>query len=227
MSRRHLGTHGRSTPLRRVWDAVVREFSPPPAPRPRPSTEQLAEGHLAVGTIDDAVEDGPSDVQGPDMLVISAETPEGGTLHRRAACPLSMPGSGRDLIGQAVTFRHTTLDPDFVDDVLVVRWPDKVRKALEPFRPTGPGAVRARIWHFLAQCGAVLTVGGILGTVVMLIGVIFTKGELFADLPAWFRPGVALAASAGAAVLGPAAFAVCSSRVRAALVHPSRSSGSR
>ena len=61
-------------------------------------------------------------------------------------------------------------------------------------------------------------------TVVTLIGVIFTAGELFADLPAWFRPGVVLTASVGAVVLGAFAFTVCESRTQAAL---SRSDGPR
>ncbi|AXK37614.1 hypothetical protein DVA86_24575 [Streptomyces armeniacus] len=191
---------------------MVREFTPPPKPRPAPSEEQLAEGQLAVGVIDDAIEDGPGcDVQGPDMLIISADAPGHGILHRRVPCPLSMPGSGRNLVGQTITFRHTTLDPHFVNDVLVVRWPDEVKRALEPFRPTGPGALRARAWRFLAGCSGVIAVGGILLTMVMLIGVIFTGGELFADLPAWFHPGIALMASVGAAVLGLFAFSICES----------------
>ncbi|RII20510.1 hypothetical protein DSC45_04720 [Streptomyces sp. YIM 130001] len=205
---------GRPSLPRRVWSAIVRESAPPPIPRPAPGEEQLAGGHLAVGVIDDAIEDGPgSDVQGSDTLVISAEVPGQVTLHRRVTCPLPMPGSGRRLVDRTITFRHATLDPCFVNDVLVVRWPDEVTRALEPFRPTGPGALRARAWRFLSGCGAVIAVGGILLTVVTLIGVIFTGGALFADLPAWFRPGVALTASMSAAVLGPIAYVICESRV--------------
>lgn len=74
------------------------------------------------------------------------------------------------------------------------------------------------------QC--VLTVGGILLTAMMLIGVVFTAGELFADLPAWFRPGAVLAASGGAAVLGPCTFAFCDSRTTAALSRSRRMSPS-
>lgn len=185
--------------------------------RPRSTDSRFTEGHLAVGVIDDVIEDGPSDVQGPDLLIISAEVPGHGILHRRVTCPLSMPGSGRSLVGQTIGFRHIRLDSDDVDDVLVVRWPGEVRRALEPFRPEGPGALRARAWRFLAGCSAVVTVGGILLTVVMLIGVIFTAGELFADFPAWFRPGVVLTASVSAVVLGAFAFTVCESRTQAAL----------
>lgn len=183
----------------------------------RPADEPFTEGHLAVGVIEDSIEDGPSEVQGPDTLIISADVSGHGVLRRRVTCPLSVPGCGRALVGQAVGLRHNTHDPDDMDDVLVVRWPVEVRRALEPFRPEGPGAGRARAWRFLAQCSALVTVGGILLTAVMLIGLVFTAGDLFAELPVWFRPGAVLAASAGAAVLGPFAFAFCDSRKTAAL----------
>ncbi|MEU8627950.1 hypothetical protein [Streptomyces sp. NPDC048669] len=183
----------------------------------RPTEEPFAEGHLAVGVIEDSIEDGPSEVQGPDTLIISADVSGHGVLRRRVTCPLSVPGRGRGLVGQAVGLRHNTHDPDDMDDVLVVRWPVEVRRALEPFRPEGPGAGRARAWRLLAQCSALVTVGGILLTTVTLIGLVFTAGDLFAELPVWFRPGAALAASAGAAVLGPFAFAFCDSRKTAAL----------
>ncbi|MFI1226938.1 MULTISPECIES: hypothetical protein [unclassified Streptomyces] len=186
----------------------------------RPEEEPRVEGHLAVGVIEDSIEDGPSEVQGPDTLIISADVPGHGVLRRRATCPLPVPGSGRRMVGQAVGLRHHTHDPDDMDDVLVVRWPVEVRRALEPLRPEGPGAGRARAWRLLARCSALVTVGGILLTVVTLIGFVFTAGELFAELPGWFRPGAVLAASAGAAVLGPFAFVFCASRKAAA---PSRS----
>ena len=54
--------------------------------------------------------------------------------------------------------------------------------------------------------------GGILLSVVLFIGIVFTGGELFADLPAGFRPGAALAASVSAAVLGLILFAICEAR---------------
>ena len=192
--------------------------------RARSADSRFTEGHLAVGVIDDVIEEAPGEVQGRDLLIISADVPGHGILHRKMTCPLSMPGSGRSLVGQTIGFRHIRLDSDDLDDVLVVRWPGESRRALEPFRPEGPGALRARAWRFLAGCSAVVTMGAILLTVVTLIGVIFTAGELFADLPAWFRPGVVLTASVGAVVLGAFAFTVCESRTQAAL---SRSDGPR
>ncbi|MFI1463231.1 hypothetical protein [Nocardia carnea] len=183
-------------------------------PDKRSVEARFAEGHLAAGVIDDAIEDAPGEVQGPDTLIISAQVPGHGILHREITCPLSMPGSGRRLVGQTIGFRHNRLDSDDPDDVLVVRWPAEVSRALEPFRPHGPGALRARAWRFLAGCSAAVAVGGILLTVVILIGVVFTAGELFTDLPAWFRPGVALTATVGTAVLGVFAFTVCESRMR-------------
>ncbi|MDV3130349.1 hypothetical protein M1247_35970 [Mycobacterium sp. 21AC1] len=206
-----------SAAARRLWEAIVREFTPPAMPRSRPSERQLAEGHLAVGVIDDAIEDGPGgDVQGPDSLIISADIPEHGILHRTVACPLSMPGSGRNLIGQSVPFRHTTFDPDFVNDILVARWPREVNRALEPVRFEGPGALRARVWSFLAGCSFVVMWAGIVLTPLLLCGVIF-GGDMFTDLPAWFHPGVALATSIGAVPLGFILVAVCNERMNAAL----------
>lgn len=221
MSHTGPGTHERPTPIRRLWDAIVLEFTPPPTPFPRKSEEQLAEGHLAVGTIDDAIEESPgSDVVGPATLIIIADVPGHGILRRRAPCPLPMPCSGHRLVGQSVPFRHTTFDPDFVNEALVVEWPPEVSQALEPFRPEGPGALRARVWRLLANCSAVVAVGGILLTVALFIGMVFTGGELFADLPAWFRPGVVLTASVGAVVLELFAITGCDSRVWSALSRP-------
>ncbi len=190
--------------------------TPPPNPPHQPSKQQLAEGHLTVGVIDDAIEEDPGcDVQGPDTLIISADMPGLGVIHRRISCPLPMPGHGRGLIGQAVGFRHSTHEPDFVNDVLVVRWPSEVNRALEPARFEGPGALRARGWSFLAGCSLVVVWLGIILTPVLLAGLVF-GGDMFTDLPAWFRPGVALASSIGAVVLGLVAVVVCNERTNAA-----------
>ncbi|GFH67303.1 hypothetical protein ACFWC2_02310 [Streptomyces diastaticus] len=190
----------------------------------RPPREPFTEGHLAVGVIEEAIEDGPSEVQGPDMLIIGADVHGHGVLRRRVTCPLPLPGSGRGLVGRAVGIRHRTHDPDDMDDVRVVRWPVEVGRTLQRCRAglEGPGAGRARAWRLLAQCSALVSVAGILLTVVSLIVLVSTAGGLFAELPAWFRPGAVLAASAGAALLGPLIFAFCDSRETAAL---SRSRG--
>ena len=67
---------GRQSLPRRFLTAIVNEFTPPPRHRPTPSDNEFAAGHLAVGTINDALEEPPGqDVQGPDRLVISAEIP--------------------------------------------------------------------------------------------------------------------------------------------------------
>ncbi|WP_420039059.1 hypothetical protein [Gordonia sp. MP11Mi] len=192
-------------------------MTPASLPRPRPSEEHFADGHLAIGVIDDAIEEGPgSDVQGADMLIINAEVPSHGILHREVLCPISMPGSGRDLIGQTISFRHTTHDPNFINDALVVGWPPMVSRALEPTRFEGPGALRARAWRFLAGFSMAVTCIGIMLTPVLLCGII-VGGDMFADLPAWFHPGVAVASSVGAAMLGLFAVAVCNRRMNAAL----------
>ena len=200
--------------LRRILAAVLREFTPPAHSRLRtqPTQAEFARGHLTAGMIEDAVEDAPGEAQGADTLVISAEVPGHEILRRQVMCPLPSPGSGRGLVGRTIGFRHTTLDPDFVDDVLVARWPKEVRRSLglSAEEPGVPGGV----WRFLGQCAAVITVGGVLLTVAMLIGLIATGGEVFADLPAWFRPGIVLVVSVGAVMLGPLVFVLCESRAR-------------
>ena len=184
--------------LRRAWRVLVNEFAPFPQPRPAPSDKVLAEGHLALGVIDAAIEDGPSGEQGSDLLIIKADVPGHGTLRRRVWCPLEQPGAGRQLIGQGITFRHTTDDPDFVNDVLVVRWPGWVEEELKPYVP---GSLCERVWMSLATLSGVLAVLGGLAAWVLLLGIV-TGGEMFADLPSWFRPDIALATCAAASVAG-------------------------
>lgn len=174
------GTYARSSLRRRFWRAIVGEFTPPPRPRPTPSEEEFAEGHLAVGMINYAIEDSPGEVQGPDTLHIYADIPRHGTLPRTVPCPLSMPGSGRDLVGHSIPFRHTTFDPDYSNDILVVRWPPKVQEALKPVRYERPGALRARIWSILAGCSFAIMYSGIALTPVLLCDLVFGSivGEL-------------------------------------------------
>lgn len=84
---------------------------------------RFARGYRAIGTIDHAIEDAPGEIQGRDMLLISAEIPGAGvTIRRREPCPMSTPGSCRHWAGRSIVFRHTNLDPDDLDDILVKRW---------------------------------------------------------------------------------------------------------
>lgn len=217
------GTHARSSLRRRFWRAIVGEFTPPPRPRPTPSEEEFAEGHLAVGMINHAIEEGPGqDVQGPDTLVISADILGHGTIYRRESCPLSMPGSGRDLVGHSIPFRHTTFDPDYSNDILVVRWPPKVQEALKPVRYEGPGALRARIWSILAGCGFAIMYTGIALTPILLCDLVFGSvvGEfMVAHLLPGVHSGIALGASIAVVPAGLFLTAVCSSRRDAAFGH--------
>ena len=164
-------------------------------PRPRPNTDDLAEGTLTIGVINDAIEDGPGgDVQGADTLVISADVPRHGTLHRTVICPLSMPGSGRDVLGQSISFRHTTFDTDFVNDILVVRWPPKIHDALQPSRSTERRTLRSHAWRILGALSFVVMWIGIVLTPIALCELIFRSG-MYDDLAAGVHPGHALAVS--------------------------------
>lgn len=184
-------------------------------------------GHLALGTIDDRIEDAPGqDVQGADELIISADVPGHGTLHRRISCPLPTPGSGRGLVGHEVQFRHTTYDPDHSDDILVTRWPPVARRALAPVRHEGPGALRARIWSVLASCGFVVMWAGLALTPILSGGIVF-GGDMFTDLPAWFHPGVALTVSISAIPVGLLLVTLCVRRKEAALTHTVERRGRR
>lgn len=225
MSERAAEQGERPTLRRRIWTGLVSEFTPPVRPRPAPSDKEFADGHLAIGMIIDRIEDGPGgDVQGPDMLVVSNDVSGHGVLHRQVPCPLSVPGSGRDLIGQPVRFRHTTFDPHFIDDISVVRWPPQVNRALAPVRFEGPGAFRARVWNILAGCCFVVMWAGMVLTPILLCGIVL-GGDMFTDLPAGFRPGIALAGSVGAVPLGLIAYIFCNKRQGVRRRHWSRGTG--
>ncbi|MFD0557076.1 hypothetical protein FB566_2331 [Stackebrandtia endophytica] len=85
---------------------------------------RFARGYRAIGTIDEAIEDSGGEIQGRDTLLISAEIPGAQvTIRRRMVCPMSTPGSCRNWAGLRIAFRHTNLDPDDLDDILVKRWP--------------------------------------------------------------------------------------------------------
>lgn len=210
--------------LRRIVRVLVDEFAPVPQPRPAPRDKLLAEGHLAVGMIDAAIEDGPSGEQGSDLLVIKAEVPGAGTLHRQVWCPLEQPGAGRQLIGQSITFRRTTDDPDFVKDVLVVRWPGWVEEELKPYVP---GSLRERLWMCLTSLSETIAIFGGLVLWVLFLGVVFTGGTLFTEAPSWFRPAIAMAISAAALAVGLGTAPFFAARAEAARTRPGRTSRRR
>lgn len=207
---------GKPSVYRRVWRVLVNEFTPPPKPRPTPSEQEFAAGHLAVGTINDAMAEPPGqDVQGPDRLVISAEIPGYGTIYRHKECPLEMPGSGRSLVGQTIGFRHTTFDPDYGNDILVVRWPREVRRALEPVRYEGPVSLRTRIWGLLAGFSFVIMWAGIMLTPILLCNLIFgalAGSNMLADTLPPVHPAIALAVSIVVIPVGLFLTAVCAAR---------------
>lgn len=79
-----------------------------------------ADGRVAVGNVERAIEHpGSGDDQTWYDLRIEAELPEGTTLRRR----LHLEGEGLDRrVGGPVRFRHNSLDPDDLDDVLFIGW---------------------------------------------------------------------------------------------------------
>ena len=202
--------------LRRVWRILVDEFTPLPEPRPAPSDEEFAAGSLAVGTINDAIEESPGqDVQGPDLLIISAETPDHGTIYRQTTCPLERPGSGRGLVGQTIGFRHTTFDPDYGNDILVVRWPREVRWALDADRCAGPDSLRTRIWGFFTGLSFVVMWAGIMLTPILLCNLVVGALDginMLADILPTVHPAIAVAVSIGMIPLGLFLTAFCATR---------------
>lgn len=191
--------------LRRVGRILVNEFTPPPRPRPTPSDQEFAEGYLAEGRVESAIEDPPGgDVQGDDTLNITIDVAGGETLYRAVQSPLGGPGRGSRLVGYHVPVRYTTLDPDYANDVFVVRWPAEVEEALAPYRPTGPGALRARAWNLLADFGLLLVILGVPLSFAGLLDVILSLfgQSIFSDLIPGYWPGLALLAGLSALVLG-------------------------
>jgi len=203
--------------LRRIGSALVNEFTGQPAPRPTPSKKEFAEGSRAEGKIESAIEDTGGEIQGADYLNISIAVPGGDMLHRQVVSPLSSPGSGRRLVGYHVPVRHTTFDPDFANDVLVVRWPAEVEEALAPFRPTGPGAMRARAWNVLAGFGQLLVILGIPVSFAGLLDLIFSLfgALMFSDVIPGYWPGLVLLTGLAALVLGGCCAILGDSRVAA------------
>lgn len=92
-----------------------------------------ADGRIAVGTVERAIEHpGSGDDQTWFDLRISAGLPGGTTLRRR----LHLDGEGLDRrIGDRVRFRHNTLGPDDLDDILFDGWPDREKAGQWPGPP--------------------------------------------------------------------------------------------
>ncbi|MFF2654302.1 hypothetical protein [Streptomyces sp. NPDC058045] len=204
--------------LRRIWKAID-EFTPPPEPRPTPSKKEFSEGRAAIGIIRSAVSnDAPEGGQMDDDLVIHIDTSDDGqplTLLRTVGCPLPGPGAGQRLIGTQVIVRHTTVDPDYDNDILVTRWPTHVTEALTPVRYEGPGAFRARIWSILAGCFFVIGYAGVMLTPVLLCNLIFgsfTGTNMLADVFPRLHPAVAVAVSIGVIPAGMFLGCVCLTR---------------
>ncbi|MFI6346411.1 hypothetical protein [Streptomyces sp. NPDC050560] len=81
----------------------------------------FADGQVCEGTVDRAIEHpGSGDDHTWYDLRISAALPDGVTLRRR----LHLEGHRWDQrVGRSVRFRHNTLGPEDLDDVMLVGWP--------------------------------------------------------------------------------------------------------
>jgi hypothetical protein len=80
----------------------------------------FADGYVSEGVVDRAIEHpGSGDDQTWFDLRISAPRADGGMLRRR----LHLEGEGFDRrVGRPIRFRHNSLDPDALDDVLFDGW---------------------------------------------------------------------------------------------------------
>lgn len=220
MSNHSPGRRSARSVLRRIGKGIASEFTPPPKPRPAPLRKELLEGRETVGVIryavsNDSPEGGPTD----DDLVIHIDVSVDGkhvTLPRTVRSPLLGPSAGRRLIGKEVVIRHTTLDPTYDSDVLVVQWPAELDGELAPFRPHGPGTLGYRIWGVLASLCFMIGWGGVMLVVPtacwLLIGMLLLGNHPFDGFPGWTNPAVLFPASIVAIPLGFWLYAACAYR---------------
>lgn len=84
---------------------------------------RFAAGHRSAGMVDDVIEEPASEVGGFSTftLMITAEVP-GQVNIRRRLYSHHYPAGPDAREGQTVVFRHSTLDPDDLDDVLFERF---------------------------------------------------------------------------------------------------------
>ncbi|MBA0053358.1 hypothetical protein E0L36_21510 [Streptomyces sp. AJS327] len=140
------------------------------------------------------------------FIEIQAAGPDGMvTLLRTVQSPLLRTGAGRTLVGREVRVRHTTLDPHYLEDVLVEQWPAEVAEALKPFRPRGRGAFGYRVWSLISGLGVVVGCGGIMllvPSLCVLIATLIFGPQMVDNFPAWLQPVVVFPASVVAVPLG-------------------------
>lgn len=90
---------------------------------------KFAGGYRSAGMVDRVVEEPSSEVGGlsTHMLLITAELPGQGTIRRRLYSS-EYPAGPDARVGQTMIFRHVTLDPDDLQDVLFVRFTGTAQK---------------------------------------------------------------------------------------------------
>ncbi|UED86287.1 hypothetical protein [Streptomyces profundus] len=89
---------------------------------------KFAAGYLSAGMVDEVIEE-PSEVLAPSTLtlMITAELPGRVRIRRRLDSSMYQAGPGAR-VGQTMIFRHNTLDPDDLGDVVFVRFTGMVQK---------------------------------------------------------------------------------------------------
>lgn len=84
---------------------------------------KFADGYTSAGMVDEVIEEPSSEIGGisTSTIMITAEVSGQVTIRRRLYSPEYPAGPGTR-VGQTMIFRHTTLDPDDLQDVRFVRF---------------------------------------------------------------------------------------------------------
>lgn len=90
---------------------------------------KFAGGYLSAGMVDEVIEEPSSEVGGSStsMLLVTAELP-GQVRIRRRLYSSDYPAGPGARVGQTMIFRHVTVDPDDLQDVLFVRFMGTAQK---------------------------------------------------------------------------------------------------
>ncbi|WP_235737886.1 hypothetical protein [Nocardioides alcanivorans] len=124
---------------------------------------RFRDGHESVGRIDEVITHSSGESVDNYDLLVSAVLPDSVTIHRKIWFGA---GDFSDAdVGQAVRFRHNTLDPDDLEDVLFGGWHGVRRRRSEPHRnPQQSRALYADAHVSVGMVDEVMTHPGIPGS---------------------------------------------------------------